>query len=548
MIRRQIPVLIALFLAGLSGCVPFARLESVLVSDEPLPKGVDADLEVEREGTPIEVAVGMPLDSGDDLLTGDDTYAVLKFKGGARAILFPATSVNIHNDWPTIEFRWGAVEVLLARVRKALTVQDENSSATPHRTEFLVERGEADEFVVTVLRGLVVLESRHDHWNPVWLAQFERGSAPAEAEDIPLKEPLDEEEIRDLSDQRNRIERARFGRRATLLVPPVIGLAQADAEALIEAQGLEVGEVRRVIDEGVAIGAIAGQDPVAGERIRAGREVDLELAVRAVRVPDLIGIHADKAADRLEALGLRAEFARKDTITGRVPAHTINRQDPAGGKELPEGSPVELWIEAVSVAVPAVEGLPLERARALIEGAGLSVGRVDKVLVADRTEGEVLGQSPSAGELVRPGQRVDLSVADPGVEVPNVTKGTLRQAVSLLSAAGLTVGAQTIEVILRVETGTVLRQSPGAGQRVATGSRVNLVLAQEGTVVPDVTGQSQKAALDMMRRVGLVPSVVDVSSNQYPDCGEASVCKQSLAPTTTQAIGSDVVLYYLPLQ
>jgi serine/threonine-protein kinase len=89
-----------------------------------------------------------------------------------------------------------------------------------------------------------------------------------------------------------------------LAVPSLVGLQQAEAEALLRRAGLDSGDVTPELRLDMPEGAVVSQYPLPGDSIRAGRTVDLqvatqqppadiegleELAVPAPPVPDASG-------------------------------------------------------------------------------------------------------------------------------------------------------------------------------------------------------------------------------------------------------------------
>jgi eukaryotic-like serine/threonine-protein kinase len=107
------------------------------------------------------------------------------------------------------------------------------------------------------------------------------------------------------------------------------------------------------------------------------------------------------------------------------------------------------------------------------------------------------------------------------VKVPDVAGMTQKQAAAALADAGLKTGK-----ITRVQSGepegTVVAQDPGAGEKVAKGSAVDLEVsgAPKPTAtpvpVPDVTGSSQANAEATLSQAGFKVIVTQASSDSVP--------------------------------
>lgn len=157
-----------------------------------------------------------------------------------------------------------------------------------------------------------------------------------------------------------------------------------------------------------------------------------------------------------------------------VPAFALSQPEPIDPGRL---RPREL----ARVPVPNVVGRPQAQAEAILEEAGLGVGRVTET-VSDEEPGLVVIQRPMAGDSVDPGTLIHLVISTgrtrtpPKVTVPDVVGLHIDHAIEVLREAQLRVG-RVSETGSNKEPDTVLRQSPGRGTRVPIGSAVRLIVA-----------------------------------------------------------------------
>ena len=131
---------------------------------------------------------------------------------------------------------------------------------------------------------------------------------------------------------------------ATVAVPGVVGLAQADAEAVIQTAGLVVGTVSEANSTSVPVGDVISQSPVTGTIVVEGSPVDLvvSLGPAIISVPDVVGLLQADAEAALTAAGLVV-----GTISTRHSALAeggVLSQDPAAGTDVLEGSTVNLLV------------------------------------------------------------------------------------------------------------------------------------------------------------------------------------------------------------
>ncbi len=144
----------------------------------------------------------------------------------------------------------------------------------------------------------------------------------------------------------------------------------------------------------------------------------------------------------------------------------------------------------VNIIVPNLNDQLLNDARRQLIGAGLKVGRIQKVAADGRRLDTVVGQSIPGGQSVRPGTSVDLRVTGESV-VPDLTNMTRLQAGIAIGFAELTLG-ETTEEEAEARAGRVLRQSPPPGTHVAPGTTVSIVIAVRGPNGPtDANGPTE---------------------------------------------------------
>ena len=99
------------------------------------------------------------------------------------------------------------------------------------------------------------------------------------------------------------------------------------------------------------------------------------------------------------------------------------------------------------------------------------------------------------------------------VGVPDVTGQTEQTADGILRRAGLNPVPQ-LQPSSTVPTGLVISQSPEAGKRVDSGSRVTLIVSGGPASAPvtDVEGLSEQEAVKKLRKAGFKPRVTKVAS------------------------------------
>ena len=128
-------------------------------------------------------------------------------------------------------------------------------------------------------------------------------------------------------------------------------------------------------------------------------------------VPRVLELPAADARERLGQLGFRVriEGERANPV---IPRGAVVWQDPPPETVVPPNSTVQLVLSGgpAPVTVPDVVGLSLPFAEAVIEAAGLRLGRVDRVTSGQEAD-VVLSVRPPPGNGRPPGSRVELLVS-----------------------------------------------------------------------------------------------------------------------------------------
>ena len=266
-------------------------------------------------------------------------------------------------------------------------------------------------------------------------------------------------------------------------VPDLLNLTQTAAQAALANAGLVRGVITEGCSDGVAVGRIFGQNPVAGSLALPGSAVAVWVSIGpcTVVVPDVIGALRADAVDALAGAGLVAGTVT-EVYNEITPAGRVISQAPASGARVVPGTPVSLVLSLgpEPVPVPDVVGMTRSNADTALAGGRMTTGTVTEQCSAAVAAGRVISQTPAAGALAVPGTGVALvlSTGPCQVVVPNVTGLNLVQALNALTGAELVSGTVAEEFNETVPLGQVISQSPAAGVTVVAGSAVDIVLSK----------------------------------------------------------------------
>ena len=183
-------------------------------------------------------------------------------------------------------------------------------------------------------------------------------------------------------------------------VPELRGLTLDEAEAQLQAIGLELGATTRVDDEDIASGLVVDTDlAVAVSELEPGSEVDVLVSQgpEPRQIPEVPESRDPEEARRLLE-GLRLVPVDGADFSIDVAAGDVIRFEPSSGGFAEADSEVLVVISEglPPVEVPPVVGLDADEAQAVLEAAGFQIAGID-----GDPDRPVIGTDPLAGE-VRP--------------------------------------------------------------------------------------------------------------------------------------------------
>jgi serine/threonine-protein kinase len=238
-------------------------------------------------------------------------------------------------------------------------------------------------------------------------------------------------------------------------------------------------------------------------------------------VPDVRGQDVSAAHDLLVAQGFTTALAPA-TPDADAPALAVLRTDPGPGAEVDADTPVLLTFSSgpPPVGVPDVAALPLAEAEERLRAAGLGLGPRSEQADPSVPAGAVIRADPAPGVALPRGVPVSLvvSTGPPDIVVPDLLGLPAAEAEQRLLAAGLGAGPRTEQLDPAAPAGTVLRADPAPGVPVQPGAPVALVVSAgpPPLVLPRVIGDTESAAVDLLRRAGLEVEIVRYASSTVP--------------------------------
>lgn len=212
-----------------------------------------------------------------------------------------------------------------------------------------------------------------------------------------------------------------FGRAAIVTVPDLTNGTAQQADRALDRAGLKIQRGDTMSNPRVPRGRVLMQTPLPGEEVARGSRVRIVLSTG----PELRQVPSIRGLGRADAIGLLQRYGYTVAVRrvrDRRDEGTLLGLTPETGRRAAVGSVVTILISAGPpfVRVPALVGLQAGDARTRLQAGGLELGRVGYDPASLEPAGTIVGQSPAAGDSLRMGGgvRVTLAGTDPDPPPP----------------------------------------------------------------------------------------------------------------------------------
>jgi eukaryotic-like serine/threonine-protein kinase len=197
-----------------------------------------------------------------------------------------------------------------------------------------------------------------------------------------------------------------------------------------------------------------------------------------VEVPDIMGEDAAVGDNLMKDKGLVLRIVDSQ-YHDEHPSNTIIKQDPPGGIMVRKSREILAVISLGPelMEVPNLMGQSLRESQVIVGNNKLKVGKVTRVTREFAGPGEVLGQNPQPGQMVKRGSEVRLMVnqgEETMLKVPNLVGKNFKEIRKELDKLNLEVGTVSWIWSDAVYEGDIISQAPNPGSMTQPRSGINL--------------------------------------------------------------------------
>lgn len=194
-------------------------------------------------------------------------------------------------------------------------------------------------------------------------------------------------------------------------VPNVCNLPLDTAIQVLKRQNLQGVVTERRYDQIIEEGKIIIQEPLPASKVKKGRIINLSVSLgpETINVPFLLDVDFEKGKLIIERLGLVVEGI-DSSFSDSILKGRIIKTIPDFETEVKKGDGIRVVIsQGIVLRMPDLVGMKLAQAQQLLKNKGLIIRELKEV-EASGTKGEIIIQNPEPGQIVNPGDSVNLMV------------------------------------------------------------------------------------------------------------------------------------------
>lgn len=254
---------------------------------------------------------------------------------------------------------------------------------------------------------------------------------------------------------------------------------------------------------------VTGQDSVDGP------------TVGVCVVPDITGRSLADAEKLLTAAGCILGDVTEKPPTNPTDTGKVLDQTQPPGTEVPIGTPVNVDVGGPLCTIPSLAGKTVDEAKTLLDNAGCKLGDVT-VDPNGKPEdaGKIITTNPPAGDKVPRGTQVDVTIAPPSCNVPNLVGLTETEARAALEKAGCRVGDVTPGPDNPEQAGKISEQGTPSGTLVPAGTDVDITVAGPVCTVPNLAGMTETEARAAVEAQGCTLRTSEKATTNPSDVGK----------------------------
>lgn len=323
----------------------------------------------------------------------------------------------------------------------------------------------------------------------------------------------------------------------TVLVPDFIEYTRQQLTSWGQSNNIKMNLVDEFNND-VASGKVISQSQAANSNVYDGSSITVKMSLGAgVVLENLVGKTKSTIDKFINDNGLKVNYTY--TYNGTQNKDVGISMSPNAATKVGNGTTVNVTLSLGKISVTDFKGKSLSDLQAWVsevnkQGANLKVNSSPDY--SDTVaSGLIILQTPSSGDI-NPGSSIKVSISKGKAIVVGTYKGTTNTSIQ----EGLKLSK--VEVYSNSPAGTVIEQSPGAGEKVDSGSTVTLTVSIGKPTVSSFAGQSLSSLQNQINTLNAKGAGLSLSSSgeEYKD----GVPKGSIITNTSGELSIGSVVTY----
>jgi len=270
---------------------------------------------------------------------------------------------------------------------------------------------------------------------------------------------------------------------AWIEAPYLINMNYVNAEKLVKSMGLNLKITDEDFNDNIPEGNIISQIPEEGTSLKKNTEIQVSVSKgqkkpESAVLPNLTGLNVEEARKIISDLGFY-DIELKWETSDYFQKDFVIKQEPEYFETAGFGEKVILYVSSGknTIIIPNIIGYDYMTGISSLEALGLNV-IVKRVPDMSLTPGTVTDTYPLPGSEVPSNSYVSVFVttSEDMIEVPDITKLTLENAVSILESMNIGYEIGYSAVMHSIQKNTVLLQYPEAGNYISLSEKVLLLI------------------------------------------------------------------------
>lgn len=194
------------------------------------------------------------------------------------------------------------------------------------------------------------------------------------------------------------------------VIPTLTGLSLAEATNALSDLNLKLSTLAEEYDATIPLGYIVSSTPAAGQKVKRSTVVKVVVSkgVEQMSILSYVNKSGDQALSDLTDAG--AKVVSKNVFSDTVAPGLVVAQNPDGPANIEKGAKVTISISKgpALIKVPNLVKMTTELAKKTLEDAGFNNYKIN--VLKSKGPGKVVGQTPKAGSMVKPGTLIVVDI------------------------------------------------------------------------------------------------------------------------------------------